>query len=139
MLRKVDGIATSLFTHKTTFAMAKSLRASSKVKHRNARRYTPGNDYTVTHAARLEAVSKRLASRMKAQESSASDEDKSASHESDKGWYLCFERNDKGKVWADLELLGLIDPQSIGLEECCETKQHDEASIFSWMFESEKE
>lgn len=47
--------------------MAKSLRASSKVKARNARRYTPGNDYTVTHAARLNAISTRLSQRMKAQ------------------------------------------------------------------------
>ena len=44
--------------------MAKGLRASSKVKARNARRYTPGTDYQVIHAARLNAISQRLMSRM---------------------------------------------------------------------------
>ncbi|PWN36251.1 uncharacterized protein FA14DRAFT_179612 [Meira miltonrushii] len=44
--------------------MAKGLRASSKVKARNARRYTPGTDYQVIHAARLNSISQRLMSRM---------------------------------------------------------------------------
>lgn len=45
--------------------MAKSLRASSKVKARNARRYNPNTDYAVTQAARLHAISQRLAARVK--------------------------------------------------------------------------
>lgn len=44
--------------------MAKGLRASSKVKARNERRYTPGSDYQMIHAARLNAISQRLMSRM---------------------------------------------------------------------------
>lgn len=55
--------------------MAKGLRASSKVKARNARRYTPGSDYEVTHAARLHAISQRLMSRVKGKRSADADED----------------------------------------------------------------
>jgi hypothetical protein len=43
--------------------MAKSLRASSKVKARNARRYNDNTDYAVAQAARLNALSQRLKER----------------------------------------------------------------------------
>ena len=45
--------------------MAKGLRSKSKIAARNARRYTPGTDYAVTHAARMHQVSSRLAERLK--------------------------------------------------------------------------
>ena len=46
--------------------MAKSARSKSKIAARNARRYTLGTDYQVTHAARLNHVASRLATRLNA-------------------------------------------------------------------------
>jgi hypothetical protein len=63
--------------------MAKSLRASSKLKARNARRYTPGSDYQVANAARINALSQRLMSRMKGKEKADGDEDSAAIAETD--------------------------------------------------------
>jgi len=84
--------------------MAKSLRASSKVKARNARRYNPNTDYAVTQAARLHAISQRLQARVKGpsvteetRQSSEDNEDNekqgqdlNADGES-KGWCFCFD------------------------------------------------
>lgn len=55
--------------------MAKSLRASSKLKARNARRYTPGSDYQVANAARINALSQRLMARMKGKDKVIDGED----------------------------------------------------------------
>lgn len=176
--------------------MAKSLRASAKVKARNARRYTPGNDYTVTHAARLNAVSQRLAVRMKAQspkrsgkadEGSATssgdnddengvDNDIDADATDNKGWYLCLTQQQQqqqqqideqqrkagsatnsasglarasrsasgagaASVCGDLELLGLVDPQSISLADGQDAPQTKNPwvpeHLFGWMFDGE--
>lgn len=54
--------------------MAKGLRSKSKIAARNARRYTPGTDYAVTHAARMHQVSTRLAERLKQPPVSAEDD-----------------------------------------------------------------
>ena len=45
--------------------MAKSLRSSSKLKARNQKRHDPKSDYAVTEAARVAALSSRLAAGLK--------------------------------------------------------------------------
>ena len=145
--------------------MAKSLRASSKVKARNARRYTPNTDYAVTQAARLHAISQRLAERTKGPSVSEvqnrqGQDDKNAAGvaeeemreveeavETDgvdafKGWCLCFsageeEMSGTGDGWqraaiVDLELLGLVDAETIGLSQ--EKSLSVSVSPVAWMF-----
>ncbi|PWN90552.1 hypothetical protein FA10DRAFT_267004 [Acaromyces ingoldii] len=127
--------------------MAKSLRASSKVKARNARRYNDKTDYAVTHAARLNAISSRLAQRVAAKEdaeeqaSKAEDEMETegqdasaaaaAAGDNDQGWYrlsspLCSfsqieqqQQQQKKERGGDVDalLLGLVDPDSIGFSD----------------------
>ncbi|CBQ73253.1 conserved hypothetical protein [Sporisorium reilianum SRZ2] len=59
--------------------MAKSLRSSSKLKARNQKRSNPKSDYAVAEAARVNALSARLAAGLKRDklpvESSSKDED----------------------------------------------------------------
>ncbi|CDS01346.1 uncharacterized protein SPSC_06622 [Sporisorium scitamineum] len=45
--------------------MAKSLRSSSKLKARNQKRHNPKSDYAVAEAARVNALSARLAAGLK--------------------------------------------------------------------------
>lgn len=75
--------------------MAKGLRASSKVKARNARRYTPGSDYQMIHAARLNSISQRLLSRMgQGEEENADEKDSTKAQDATTGqsgkWILYF-------------------------------------------------
>jgi hypothetical protein len=157
--------------------MAKSLRASSKVKARNARRYGSNTDYAVTQAARLNALSQRLKERTKGptvteqdnqngedhegEEEGLSNEDEDSKEvEESKGWYLCFEDGKNKRVegsdtcnlekrdgWGDdhygvqgclvdLELLGLIDPESIGLsdDDAVYSGRRHRSSPVEWMF-----
>jgi hypothetical protein len=132
--------------------MAKSLRASSKVKARNARRYNPNTDYAVTQAARLNAISQRLAARVKGP--SVTEETRQSSEENDeidgdaesKGWCLCFDGRCGGQkvqeearfqaapeITIDVQLLGLVDAESIGLSHR-EPDQTTRASSVDWMF-----
>ena len=55
--------------------MAKSARSKSKIAARNARWYTLGTDYQVTHAARLNHVASRLASRLNTPKEGAEEEE----------------------------------------------------------------
>lgn len=54
--------------------MAKSLRSRSKLAARNHKRYTPGTDYAVTAAARLNQVASRLQQRATAPKPGESDQ-----------------------------------------------------------------
>lgn len=62
--------------------MAKSLRSSSKLKARNQKRSNPKSDYAVAEAARVNALSSRLAAGLKKDklpvESSNADEEEEA-------------------------------------------------------------
>ena len=54
------------------------------MKARNARRYTPGTDYQLIHAARLNAISQRLLSRMTDSESTEDTDSKDAQEGQDR-------------------------------------------------------
>lgn len=144
--------------------MAKSLRASNKVKARNARRYTPNTDYAIRHAARLNAIAKRLAERtqgptvFEAEEQAAKGTAETAnveatnesSEQGDKqevqGWYLICDstntsermrgRGDNVAVDADIDLslLGLIDADVISVEETSTLSKGVDYSALDWMF-----
>lgn len=144
--------------------MAKSLRASSKVKARNARRYGQNTDYAITQAARLHAISQRLAARTKGptvteQENQGSEEgdgeEKQEMQEVDnvnsKGWCLCFEKKrergmqggEEEKVQValaaysmqiDVQLLGLVNAESIGLLDDESDAGEAVADPLGWMF-----
>lgn len=149
--------------------MAKSLRASSKVKARNARRYGQNTDYAITQAARLHAISQRLAARTKGptvteQDNQGSDkedgegkQDVQGDDDADsQGWCLCFEEKkerertmqggrDEEQVQValvtqlmhiDVQLLGLINAESIGLSDDDAAFDLDKANadLLDWMF-----
>jgi hypothetical protein len=157
--------------------MAKSLRASSKVKARNARRFGDNTDYAVAQAARLHSISQRLKERTKGPTVTEQENEKEGDNEGKRqdgevveedelqGWYACFEEEEEedddvddegvgifiweegeecggssgvGRQGLNLELLGLVDPETIRIpvesDELSEVASVLEASPAEWMF-----